>query len=649
MICARDIDEIFINNYNEEWIRAWDSNMDIQMTMTFFAIITYITDYYMKDDSGTMEFLKAAIKDSENQPLRDRLKFLINIFLTHMQMREPEAFYRLLPSLHLADSNIGTIFVHTGFKKSRFLKCLTPFEAKKVNKARLITLENNSEQYYIENPSIRDKYLRRPEVLENITLSQFAKIYCPRQISNDENANIVETTYRDCPPENRIQDRFIISPIQMERSGLPDLVKLNGDPVPGELNFLKLRRPIALRYHKFKETNDPHQFFFSEMELYVPFRSEDELFPEDFESCEQKYRECYPSIQYRKSKIMEFLQVVEEGRENAQDLINEETAASLDNENVQDNAESLEQGISQVEEFIAMDPSDLNTNEDDPSSSEGFYKRIEIQDEKLLRERTDNLDSDQKLVIDIGITYAKGIVKFRTGNSNIPEQPLLAVQGGAGSGKSHVIDILAQWIEFILRSSGDNPDHPYVLKCAFAGTAAAKINGQTLTSAFNLGFGNKYRSLPDKSRDLKRGLLSNLAMLIVDEYSMLKADMLYQLHLRLQEIKQRYDLPFGGCSVILVGDLLQLPPVRGKYPFQCPYEKEYHIAHALSPLWDNFKPILLQQNHRQGEDKTLADILNRISRGLQTKDDIEILSTKIISKNNPSIPDDAVYIFSIKC
>ena len=344
---------------------------------------------------------------------------------------------------------------------------------------------------------------------------------------------------------------------------------------------------------------------------------------------------------------MEFLQVVEEGQENAQDLINEETAASLDNENVQDNAESLEQGISQVEQFIAMDPSDINTNEDDPSSSEGFYKRIEIQDEKLLRERTDNLDSDQKLVIDIGITYAKGIVKFCTGNSNIPEQPLLAVQGGAGSGKSHVIDILAQWIEFILRSSGDNPDHPYVLKCAFAGTAAAKINGQTLTSAFNLGFGNKYRSLPDKSRDLKRGLLSNLAMLIVDEYSMLKADMLYQLHLRLQEIKQRYDLPFGGCSVILVGDLLQLPPVRGKYPFQCPYEKEYHIAHALSPLWDNFKPILLRQNHRQGEDKTLADILNRISRGLQTKDDLEILSTKVISKNNQSIPDDAVYIFSI--
>ena len=122
MTNERDIDEIYINNYNEEWIRCWDSNMDIQLTMDYFAIITYITDYYMKDDTGTMEFIKAAIKDSENQPLRDKLKVVKNTFLTHRQMGESEAYYKLFPSMHLADSNIGTVFVGTGFNKSRFLK-----------------------------------------------------------------------------------------------------------------------------------------------------------------------------------------------------------------------------------------------------------------------------------------------------------------------------------------------------------------------------------------------------------------------------------------------------------------------------------------------------------------------------------------------
>ena len=52
IVHKRDVDEVNINNYNEEWIRCWDANMDIQITMDYFAVITYITDYYMKDDSG---------------------------------------------------------------------------------------------------------------------------------------------------------------------------------------------------------------------------------------------------------------------------------------------------------------------------------------------------------------------------------------------------------------------------------------------------------------------------------------------------------------------------------------------------------------------------------------------------------------------
>lgn len=139
-------------------------------------------------------------------------------------------------------------------------------------------------------------------------------------------------------------------------------------------------------------------------------------------------------------------------------------------------------------------------------------------------------------MIDIGLTYAKDMIKAKSGKNPFPSAPLVVVQGGGVAGKSHVIDILSQWIETISRSSGDNPDHPYALKCAFAGTAAAKINGQTLTSAFNIGLGNKFQSLADKTRDLKRAILSNLSVLIIDEYSMVKADMIYQLDLRLQEI-----------------------------------------------------------------------------------------------------------------
>ena len=105
VVHRRDIVEIFVNNYNREWIKSWNSNMNIQITLNHFGIITYITDYMLKDDTGTMEFIKKAIKDTDNLKLKDRLKAVKNTFLTHRQIGEAEAYYRLIPSFHLSGSN----------------------------------------------------------------------------------------------------------------------------------------------------------------------------------------------------------------------------------------------------------------------------------------------------------------------------------------------------------------------------------------------------------------------------------------------------------------------------------------------------------------------------------------------------------------
>ena len=61
IVHKRDIDEIYVNNYNKEWIKCWDANIDIQLTLYHFAIITYITDYMLKDDTGTMEFIRTTV------------------------------------------------------------------------------------------------------------------------------------------------------------------------------------------------------------------------------------------------------------------------------------------------------------------------------------------------------------------------------------------------------------------------------------------------------------------------------------------------------------------------------------------------------------------------------------------------------------
>ena len=119
IVLQRDLDELFINSYNPEWIRAWNGNMDIQIVLDFFAVITYVTDYYSKDDTGTLEVIKAALDQSDAKDIKEKMRTASNAFLTHRQMGEAEAIYKLLPSMTLKKSNVACRFVALGKEEER--------------------------------------------------------------------------------------------------------------------------------------------------------------------------------------------------------------------------------------------------------------------------------------------------------------------------------------------------------------------------------------------------------------------------------------------------------------------------------------------------------------------------------------------------
>ena len=52
VLLQRDIDEIMVNNYNAEWIVAWNANIDISPVYDYYGTITYITDYFTKVSSN---------------------------------------------------------------------------------------------------------------------------------------------------------------------------------------------------------------------------------------------------------------------------------------------------------------------------------------------------------------------------------------------------------------------------------------------------------------------------------------------------------------------------------------------------------------------------------------------------------------------
>ncbi len=148
--------------------------------------------------------------------------------------------------------------------------------------------------------------------------------------------------------------------------------------------------------------------------------------------------------------------------------------------------------------------------------------------------------------------------------------------------------------------------------------------------------------LSDKKLAEFREHFSDVKLLIIDEMSLLNADQLYMIHLRLTQITQSKEV-FGGIGVVLVGDLLQLPPVQGRYVFQSPINKQFRAFHDCVGLWNQFEPFILQHNHRQGESKSWAETLNRIREGTLSEKDEEILKSRITE--DPFLNVDSMHVF----
>ena len=113
------------------------------------------------------------------------------------------------------------------------------------------------------------------------------------------------------------------------------------------------------------------------------------------------------------------------------------------------------------------------------------------------------------------------------------------------------------------------PDDVIVLLTAPTGAAAFIISGMTLHSALPLGSGkySGFQPLIHDRLNTLRSKLSRLTLLIIDEISTVGANMLLEIHKRLQQIKAVMpDITFGGATILAVGDLYQLLPVCMSVP-----------------------------------------------------------------------------------
>ena len=247
-VLKRTIQEISINNYNPHWIWAFNANMDIQIPLDYFSIITYISDYITKPEQSTMETLKAVKKQKiqEKASAKETMYALIESYLISREIGETETYYKLFPMLHLKESNIKTIFVQSGFPSNRykFLRSAAPENTKSFE------VEGHDGKF-MDTMSIHEKYAMRPSLLETISLAQFVISYSmltPIQASKlrkelDDNQihQLSTTTIVVC---NTIASD---PPLDNPHLYMSNYIILNDG------KMMRLRKyPACLRRHKFK-------------------------------------------------------------------------------------------------------------------------------------------------------------------------------------------------------------------------------------------------------------------------------------------------------------------------------------------------------------------------------------------------------------
>ena len=255
-----------------------------------------------------------------------------------------------------------------------------------------------------------------------------------------------------------LDSNFIIALNEQHRSPLQKGYKVGG-------KYMKLRRPLVLRFHKYKQLSEPHEFYFSQLRLYHPHSVEDMTdWETSFEKCRAAYEKFKPSIKYVKSKVMKYQDKVEDAQSKAQEEFDSSVGDTLDSAKEQEEEECISEGVHETEKFIALDPDEITPLENEsPKMYDAFFKKIELQNEDDLSSQMQKLDKDQRMVVDLGIDFAKNMKKSQTNSAGKPPSPLIVVHGGAGCGKSFVIHLMTQWQEHILRTPGDDPHQPYIL------------------------------------------------------------------------------------------------------------------------------------------------------------------------------------------
>lgn len=175
------------------------------------------------------------------------------------------------------------------------------------------------------------------------------------------------------------------------------------------------------------------------------------------------------------------------------------------------------------------------------------------------------------------------------------------------------------------------------------GVAAINAGGMTIHSLFQLPFGPLLPGGNDRPdthySQEKKELLDNLELLIIDEISMVRPDVLDQIDLILRNIKESVH-PFGGVQLLLIGDLSQLSPIirDEEWVLLSRYYATPYFFSALAMQKASYVRIELNHIYRQKE-QAFVDILNEVRNQQISEESLRLLNARYVPEFRPTADD----------
>ena len=567
IIHRREPNARWVNQYNEELIRAWNANMDIQFVLDSYACARYLMSYTTKPEREMSLLLEETHKECRegNIPVREEMKKLTGTFFNHRQVSVQEAIYRAT-KMPLVYSSRGFVFVPAHSNSCKFLK-----PAKMLKE-----MDPEDDDIYMSN--LADKYFDRPDESEfDICMADFASQY-----------EIISVNRRIKNPRTPIKYLKTLNFAVKKRCG----------------------RNAVIRFPYFSLEIDKENYFENLLSLYLPIRSRNDL-----QKPYELYYETGEIFDWKEQSMRRVKDIIRENRmkyeSHFQDTTEIESYYNDLSGNMKENdwAEIVAQKGKEkqwLSEIAAEDNPDLNVIHKKKSTNTFLDLKPKHTSTNEMKPLLESMNEGQQQIF----YYVREWCVKRLHDPDV-EPIRLFITGGAGTGKSHLLKCLHYEATKIFSGKkhlqpDENIDEIHTLITAFTGAAAVNVGGVTIHSA--LGIGTQPNSLNDNLSCDKlnsyRCKLGSLKLLFVDEVSLISASLWGAMHSRLTQIMGIHSntIVFGNVAIIAIGDFYQCSPVASQSIYS-------------SLLWsDHFEYVELKTNERQKTNGSFAQMLNRIRK-----------------------------------